>query len=485
MATSTTPLRTLFCLAAAAALAAALAACRGTGGLPDAAGPPPATRAAPAPATAAAAPCTAPPEWFPHDQTPQPDDDADFTSNCMFHQWSWQSFLWLTQTMPDGELRFETFARPSELMRTDGAAPEPFPGRSPAGGLALAPRTVKQAEPTMLDEVDQAGSLGLLVDQDERSVYYSMYVNQVFYDFVRDNGLYDPEKLAATSPTLDFPVGAMELKAAWKIVEEADAAAGWTTRQATIAALSEEDGVVVVSPTESLEVTVALVGLHIAGVVNGHPEFIWATFEHDENAPTLSDQQLAAYLGSGSDIDTQPVSPSSFTFYAAGTPFEDSNQNNAGRLALDEAAQTLTPVTNAFIQYAQGGGNAANRANVVSLNASVLAQLDDPVARRYLLGGAIWLAANDGLVPNSTQQDLITGSTDLSNVTMETFTQKVLEQRNCFGCHNTMQRFPPTTGTGVAPLPGLNVNVSHILVNHYFQASQRQSLAAGATEEGE
>ena len=424
-------------------------------------------------------------EWFPHGQTPQPDDNATFGTNCMFHQWSWQSFLWLTQTMPDGQLRFETFARPSELMPADGTTPPPFAGRSLATRLVFMPRKVKQDEPTMLDEVNQAGSLGLLVNQDERAVYYSMYVNDVFYEFVRENELYDPEKLAATSPTLDFPVGAQELKAAWKIVEDTDDTSGWYTRRATIAELTEEDGVVVVSPTETREVTVALVGLHIAGVVKDHPEFIWATFEHDENAPTLTDRQLAAYLRSDSGIDDQPVSPHDFTFYAAGTTFENSNQNNAGQLALDEPAQTLTPVTNTFIQYAQGGGRASNRANIRSLNASVLSQLDDPVASRYFLGGAIWLNARDGLVPNSTQQDLITGSTDLSNVTMETYTQKVLEQRNCFGCHNTMQRFPPTPGTGVAPLPGLNLNVSHILVNNYFQASQRQLLAAGGSQEGE
>jgi hypothetical protein len=479
-----TAVRTLASLAVAAVLTAGTA-CRGTGGLPEAESPPAGATSAPAVATAPA-PCTAPAEWFPHDQTPQPDDDATFDSNCMFHQWSWQSFLWLTQTVADGQLRFETFARPSELLPVDGAEPPPFAGRSLATRLVLMPRKVKQDEPTMLDEVNQAGSLGLLVDQDERAVYYSMYVNDVFYELVRENGLYDPEKLAATSPTLDFPVGAQELKAAWKIVEDADDTAGWYTRRATIAALTEEDGVVVVSPTETREVTVALVGLHIAGVVKDHPEFIWATFEHDENAPTLTEEQRADYLdASNSAIDHEPVSSRDFTFYAAGTTFEDSNQNNAGQLALDEPAQTLTPVTNTFIQYAQGGGSESNRVNVRSLNASVLSQLDDPVASRYYLGGAIWLAANDGLVPNSTQQDLITGSTDLSNVTMETFTQKVLEQRNCFGCHNTMQRFPPVPGTGVAPLPGLNLNVSHILVNNYFQASQRQQLAAGATEEGE
>jgi hypothetical protein len=43
-----------------------------------------------------------------------------------------------------------------------------------------------------------------------------------------------------------------------------------------------------------------------------------------------------------------------------------------------------------------------------------------------------------------------------------------------------MQRFPPQTGTGVAPLPGLNLNVSHVLVNHYFQASQRRAAAGDA-----
>jgi hypothetical protein len=464
-------------LALAVVLAAGTLACR-PGGAPAVESPP----LAPPGSTTAA--CTAPAAWFPHDQTPQPDDDADFTSNCMFHQWSWQSFLWLTQTMPDGQLRFETFARPAEMLPDEGTPPA-YDGRSLATRLVFMPRKTKQDEPTMLDEVNQAGSLGLLVDQDERSVYYSMYVNEVFYDFVRDHGLYDPEKLAATSPTLDFPVGAMELKAAWKIVEDGDGDAGWYTRTATIAELAEENGVVVVSPTETQEVTVALVGLHVAGVVKGHPEFIWATFEHDENAPTLSDAQLAAFLDPNDQkIMGQPVSPQGFTFYAADTTFADSNQNNAGQLDLDAASQTLTPVTNAFIQYAQGGGKADNRGNVQALNASVLAQLDDPVFSHYYLGGAIWLAANDGLVPDSTLQDLITGSTDLSNVTMETFTQKVLEQRNCFGCHNTMQRFPPTTGTGVAPLPGLNVSVSHILVNHYFQASQRE-LAAGEAQEGE
>src|SRR5437868_5136413 len=51
--------------------------------------------------------CDAPASWFPHAVTPAPDNSNPGTDNCKFHQWSWQTFLWLTQTV-DGDLRFIT-----------------------------------------------------------------------------------------------------------------------------------------------------------------------------------------------------------------------------------------------------------------------------------------------------------------------------------------------------------------------------------------
>lgn len=452
------------------------------GGTGDASTGNPAEEAAAKSDAASTSSCTAPAAWFPHDQTPKPNDDADFTTNCDFHQWSWQTFLWLTQTAPDGQLRFEHFARPSILDVPAGGDLPPFDERAEGSTLKLMPRVAKSDDPTMLDLIQQAGSLGLLVDQDQRAVYYSQYLNGTFYEFVRKHGFQDPEKLANASPTLDFPVGAQELKAAWKIVEDGEDTSDFYTREAEIARLVEKDGAVVVDPSKTETVTVALVGLHIAGVVKDHPEFIWATFEHEGNAPTLTDEQLGKYLDTGMSkkqqrkFEQSPVSSKSWTFYEAGTPFIRSNQNNAGDVELVDAhAQTLKPVTNAFIQYAQGGGSKVNRSNVTDLNLSVVSQLKDPVFGSYYEGGAIWLGQKNALKPNETQQDLIVGSTDLSNVTMETFTQKVKSQRNCFGCHNTLQRFPEQQGTGVDPLPGLNLNVSHILVNHYFQASQARA----------
>ena len=42
-------------------------------------------------------------DWFPHTQTPAPSEgkgspfDVSSTTNAIFHQWSWQKFLWLTK----------------------------------------------------------------------------------------------------------------------------------------------------------------------------------------------------------------------------------------------------------------------------------------------------------------------------------------------------------------------------------------------------
>src|SRR5262245_6625943 len=59
------------------------------------------------PTGSATAQCLAPASWFPHESTPQPTTADPGNVNCDFHRWSWQTFLWLTQTV-DGNLRFIT-----------------------------------------------------------------------------------------------------------------------------------------------------------------------------------------------------------------------------------------------------------------------------------------------------------------------------------------------------------------------------------------
>ncbi|MGR9054268.1 MAG: hypothetical protein ACU84J_16640, partial [Gammaproteobacteria bacterium] len=119
--------------------------------------------------------CQAEDAWFPHTQTPRPDDAAfQSISNCVFHQWSWQMFLWLTQEV-DGKPRFLSFTSPQSLL-----------GMEQRG---LFPRFGKSRTPKSFDEFLQAGTDGIMVDQQGHAIYYSQYVNPTFADFITQNGL--------------------------------------------------------------------------------------------------------------------------------------------------------------------------------------------------------------------------------------------------------------------------------------------------------
>jgi hypothetical protein len=408
------------------------------------------------------APCVAPAAWFPHNRTPE-QNSAGFPgnpNNCDFHQWSWNAFLWLTQTVK-GELRFETF--PPTGIETRAGVLDPLIGRS--------------GQARTLELVQQAGPDGIMVDRQGHPIYYSIHSDSTFGNFITQNGLLDPAKLRAFDPDKSFPVNSLTLKAAWKVVARGEDASTFYTRQAQIALLTVKDGKIVVSG-KTRTARVALVGFHIAGAVNGHPEMIWATFEHVRNAPDLPKAMNAM---APNDI----VSDKGWTFYAANTPFKDCNINSAGAgaLKLDEAKQMLSPVTQVCRMVPNGGGRReTNQANIESLNASVHAQLKD-VFNNYFEVGAIWFSSPNALKPNCTFQPgslecpakpdvpILTGSTQLSNTTVETFTQSQNAQGNCFACHNTVQVTSPNS---TAPsLPGLNVDISHVLINKYFDAASK------------
>jgi hypothetical protein len=417
-------------------------------------------------ASAQASSCTAPSNWFPHSQTPE-QDSAGFSSssNCEFHQWSWNAFLWLTQDV-DGEPRFARMT--PDGIQAPGGALDPLIGRS---GKARA-----------LDLINQAGPDGIMVDQNGSPIYYSIHSNATFGKFIADNHLFDPDKLRTFNPDTPFPVDSLTLKAAWKVVAPGEDVSTYYTRKAEVALLTTRNGKITLATkqvdgkdvVQTREVDVALVGFHVAGTVNGHPEMIWATFEHNDNAPDLPKpmDQMAP---------SEVVSDRDWTFYKKGTPFKDCNVNaaGAGALTLDEKAQTLAPVTEVCRMVPYGGGDPSNVANIKSLNDSVHAQLAD-VWKNYFEVGAIWFLPTNALKPNCTFQPgslqcppkpgskMLTGSVQLSNATVETFTQSQSAQDNCFACHNTVQ--VTAEKPWLKALPGMNVDISHVLINEYFKA---------------
>ena len=409
--------------------------------------------------------CEIPPEWI-SKGIPDPSKLAKgspFNSFCDFHQWSWNAFLWSMEET-DGVLRFETFPTPEQTI--EGS----FDAKAEPEILTLQLRPGKGDHP--IDSVAQAGTLGILVAQNNRALYYSQYVNpQMYKQIIKDNWN-NAEGLIKEKPNARFDIGNIEYKAAWAIVDDSFPVPGAYTRKAMIPQLAnvEVNGVKTITvpadPTY-VEEEVALIGLHVVGWVHQHSEAIWATFSPTGIAPVVPlGKDGVPALNPG-----DPVSGVSTPFYAAGTTLGDCNQTQVPVQTLDESTQKLSQVTQVCWQYDAGSilpKDAENRVTIEALNASAAKVLPgDNAAKDYGEVGAVW-SKSDKSMPdklNTTFQDALIGSTVLSNPVIETFTQTDVAQDNCFACHNSLQ-FQPSDPK-IPPLHASMLNLSHFLTQIY------------------
>src|SRR5262249_24482644 len=107
--------------------------------------------------------CEAPASWFPHKQIHESDFHAP-EKDCAFHQWSWQTFLWLTKPTGNDRILLLDLPTAKELLQP-GKAPaeldtqtgEPFKNQP----LILTPRVLKHSAPTKFLDIRQAGSRGI------------------------------------------------------------------------------------------------------------------------------------------------------------------------------------------------------------------------------------------------------------------------------------------------------------------------------------
>lgn len=410
--------------------------------------------------------CIVNPSWFPHSQTPAPEEgigspfDTSSTTNQIFHQWSWNKFLWLTKPDAGGNPLFLNQAKVKQVTSHMGAV------TVPSGALVVLQDTA-QAGPSsaiLMTNPDYNNGNGAMV-------YYSIHMNPSMYasgvSFANQlkNGT-----LPATNDA-SFPVGSFELKVAWVPVS-AIPAAKQDEYYTTTASLSTNGG------ASFTNTEVALIGMHVVGVVENHPEFIWATFEHDDLSPdydweankavSASDQLLfkkgnttginGIVYNSGTNLGQDPYR--AFDLFQYGIP------RNPGGGFMTTSQQEPTDFQ-----------------NVDGINQCVKAQLEEEndVWANYFYNGSIWLNM-DGKTPtqqaqlidslglnndmdNATPGSYARGSMNCANVTMETFTQtfntsisqiNVSNLANCFSCHSS-QSFSQSS------------NVSPIYLSHTFQ----------------
>jgi len=373
--------------------------------------------------------CEASADWITNPS--MPGEVPSTESFCDFYQFSWQWFLAQASPSASGDPVFLQNRIYSPTGGQDQCADPPITGIEGAVSQ-LIPR---QGKPNNFEDAQADGNA--LYDRNGNILYY--------------NTFYSQDLCNATSA--GFVPGTLEAKMSWMVLQEGTHHTYYTIN-ATLPGYEEE-------------VSLGLVGLHLAIWTPNHPEMIWATWEHKTNAPlcngtsgtdkgwSLASDNAAAclILSKTTSSGAPPASCSDFGFNVPAT-----HPTGAPPITAD--------AINVCRQYAYGNqegqavnknDNAANLAAITDLNTALvgdnglLTKLpgDNPLAvwANYEMVGAIWTknGADSGPPPvpstqaqgpgdaNSPQR----GSLELTNMTLETFQQgDTSAVPNCFGCHN-------------------------------------------------
>jgi hypothetical protein len=357
--------------------------------------------------------------------------------------------------------------------------------RSPAPLLAR--KFILNNIPVLLDangnvldtEPGQAGGNGVLQAQNGSLVYYATMVNDVYAYFLtgaKDGGITPaPTQFPTTQADLNKIVAfaamhsktfpdpnalAIEVKTSWVEAAGLPNLSGYITMTATIPTYSKSNQDQW-TPSGQKNALLALVGVHVVGSTKGHPEMIWATFEHFGNAPAGT----YAYINSSNVTKTVNQSTAGtwlFTASGSGGPFN----------ALHMHYNTVTPppppigiIANApfhispsdtILWKAWGGAfnvspnpldanTAASNTEIIAINNSVMGQLvGGDIRGNYIMTGSTWTiggAAPSGSFNAGAGNEV--GTSKLANATMETYQQGTdnlwASGTNCFSCHGTNQ----------------------------------------------
>jgi hypothetical protein len=453
--------------------------------------------------------CPASEEWLP--STPPLglfEPLAHPATECPFYRGAWQNFLIATQPDAEGRPAFQFYPNIDSMFQSSKT-------KAPPGQRAW------------LGDIKQAGGRQILIDQNGHSLYYGIFVNQAYADFIAENGLTTLAAVQGADPRLFFPAGVVEFKSAWQDItdEPAEKYATYIQTDGLVPRLSKgPSGEILEDRNDPLQRRMALLALHVVYSYPGHPEFIWGSFEHSTGAPDTSAKDQKRDVAptfekqNPSDADpdnvrvAQAVSAKDFVLYKAGTPANRANQPIAeASLNLDAASQSFPgQQTSIYRMFPASKSNTIDADDAISsLNFNigklfeskrgVLSKNDKRGYYRQI--GAVWMdkpdyftldspIANDDSSPlvrqggdaakrsavladisaNGSDSDfsILAGEDRLSSTAMESFTQGPGSFPNCFACHNTQavtSRGIPSSKDMLSPvlLQPKRLNVSHIL----------------------
>lgn len=402
----------------------------------------------------------------------------------------------------------KVIARPKPILSPELLRPVVAPKAAPKAAASVAPKeAIKPAAPqvpkpliaqrlvingrpvfinplgVLINPVDpeegQAGTGDALLAQEspvtqKALVYYTIVVNDVYAYFLTGNktGGITPAasefpnnstELAqvtafASSKGVTFPdpnALVVEVKMSWVDASLLPSSSNYVTVSATVPNYNTTSNPNQWTPSgPPKNITLALVGVHFVATVAGHPEMIWASFEHFGNTPNAA-YNYTPTSGSGSvPADTTGNWLFCVTNCPTGTSFNHphaqvSGSNIVGLPSGSPVAPSNTQRTNPWGLPGTAAASVASNTQIVSINHSVISQLiSGDMRKNYFMLGATWTLG--GLPPTNTPPSQQVGTNVMANSTMETYAQGT----NCFTCHDNGGL--PNGMLGLGPDSGLS-----------------------------
>lgn len=311
----------------------------------------------------------------------------------------------------------------------------------------------------------------------------------------------------------DASAAAVEVKLSWVAASSVPDKSQYITMQASVPVYQANSGNTEWTQTgQTKSMELALVGIHVVGSVQGHPEMLWATFEHFGNTPNAQYQYIASPSGTTTTVNQNTAGTWLFAANNAGSPFNCMNQkaesqsgsstanvsimlntslsspctvpsqispNNTIRWKVFGAAYNQPPNSVDSTPVSNSSIISVNNATQIPAATSGRGQngAGPDIRDNYFMLGCTWTVGGQaptssyGMQPSPTPSPTPNevGTSVLANTTMETFEQgssNSIEAKNnglnCFGCHNN--NMPPTY---TPPNQLATVPISHIFCDSF------------------
>ena len=302
-------------------------------------------------------------------------------------------------------------------------------------------------------EEGQAGTDAALMSQGKSLVYFATMVNDVYTYFLTGNKNNAFSPAFTTFPTtqahltkivnfaatknVTFPdpnALAIEIKTAWVEASTLPNASDYITAQATVPSYNTSNSAQWV-PNGTKNVSLALISVHVVGSTLGHPEMIWATFEHFGTAPdatysytSTTGVKTVNQTTAGTWLLSATNSNGDFNCMHMTVDLTNGNIN-----AVQPPGNCNPPVpgtvspsdTRRDNPWGMPGNSTSSNTQVISIHNTAQVPGND-IRNKYFMTGATWTPF--GVPPTGNNG---VGTNILANSALETYTQFM----NCFGCH--------------------------------------------------